>query len=142
MFLTRNWRVLETVASRKFDDRMGERRPLYGRYVQAGITGARDAARISVPLIRILRETRTLHAHDAEPLSGRSLHHHQRSRRSRVIATPAADGATSFDVDHWLGGMGRQLAAFGFGSWHFHDRRLIPEIMGRGAPHFCPTGGA
>ena len=30
----------------------------------------------SVPLIRILRETRTLHAHDAEALSGRGLHHH------------------------------------------------------------------
>ena len=46
-----------------------------------------------------------------------------------VIATPASDGATSFDIDLWLGGMGRQLAAFGFASWHFHDKRLIPETM-------------
>jgi hypothetical protein len=30
----------------------------------------------SVPLVRILRETWTLHAHDAEALSGWSLHHH------------------------------------------------------------------
>jgi len=46
-----------------------------------------------------------------------------------VVATPASDGATSFDIDLWLGGMGRQLAAFGFASWHFHDKRLIPETM-------------
>ena len=30
----------------------------------------------SVPLVRILREPRTLHAHDAEALSGWGLHHH------------------------------------------------------------------
>ena len=30
----------------------------------------------SVPVVRILRETRTLHAHDAEALSGWGLHHH------------------------------------------------------------------
>jgi phenylpropionate dioxygenase-like ring-hydroxylating dioxygenase large terminal subunit len=46
-----------------------------------------------------------------------------------VIPTPAADGTTRFDIDPWLGGLGPQLAAFGFGSWHFHDKRLIPETM-------------
>jgi phenylpropionate dioxygenase-like ring-hydroxylating dioxygenase large terminal subunit len=46
-----------------------------------------------------------------------------------VIPTPAADGATRFDIDPWLGGLGPQLAAFGFESWHFQDKRLIPETM-------------
>jgi phenylpropionate dioxygenase-like ring-hydroxylating dioxygenase large terminal subunit len=46
-----------------------------------------------------------------------------------VIPTRAADGATRFDIDPWLGGLGPQLAAFGFASWHFHDKRLIPETM-------------
>jgi phenylpropionate dioxygenase-like ring-hydroxylating dioxygenase large terminal subunit len=46
-----------------------------------------------------------------------------------VIPTPAADGATGFDIDPWLGGLGPQLAGFGFESWHFHDKRVIPETM-------------
>ncbi len=46
-----------------------------------------------------------------------------------VIATPAADGATGFDIDPWLGGLGPELASFGFASWAFYDRRLIPETM-------------
>jgi phenylpropionate dioxygenase-like ring-hydroxylating dioxygenase large terminal subunit len=46
-----------------------------------------------------------------------------------VIATPRQDGSTSFDIDPWLGGLGPQLASFGFESWHFHENRLIPEAM-------------
>jgi phenylpropionate dioxygenase-like ring-hydroxylating dioxygenase large terminal subunit len=46
-----------------------------------------------------------------------------------VIPSPQADGATTFDVDPWLGGLGRELASFGFASWQFHDRRLVPETM-------------
>jgi phenylpropionate dioxygenase-like ring-hydroxylating dioxygenase large terminal subunit len=47
-----------------------------------------------------------------------------------VIPTPAADAsATSFDIDPWLGGLGSELASFGFGSWAFYDKRVIPETM-------------
>src|SRR5262245_5384017 len=46
-----------------------------------------------------------------------------------VIPSPQADVATTFDVDPWLGGLGPELASFGFASWQFHDRRLIPETM-------------
>ena len=46
-----------------------------------------------------------------------------------VIPTPAADAASGFDIDPWLGGLGPQLAAVGFESWHFQDKRLIPETM-------------
>jgi len=46
-----------------------------------------------------------------------------------VIPTPAADGATGFDIDPWLGGLGQELAGFGFASWHLHDKRLVPETM-------------
>ncbi len=46
-----------------------------------------------------------------------------------VIPTPAADGATSFDIDPWLGGLGPELASYGFGSWAFFDNRVIPETM-------------
>ena len=46
-----------------------------------------------------------------------------------VVPAPAADGTTAFDIDPWLGGLEHELAAFGFDSWHFHDRRLIPESM-------------
>jgi phenylpropionate dioxygenase-like ring-hydroxylating dioxygenase large terminal subunit len=46
-----------------------------------------------------------------------------------VIATPAADGATSFDIDRWLGGLGPELASYGFASWSFYDRRAVPEEM-------------
>jgi hypothetical protein len=38
--------------------------------------GCVHAPRPSVPPVRILRETRTLHPHDAEPLSSRGWHHH------------------------------------------------------------------
>jgi phenylpropionate dioxygenase-like ring-hydroxylating dioxygenase large terminal subunit len=46
-----------------------------------------------------------------------------------VIPSPAADGATSFDIDRWLGGLGPELASYGFGSWAFFDKRAIPETM-------------
>jgi phenylpropionate dioxygenase-like ring-hydroxylating dioxygenase large terminal subunit len=46
-----------------------------------------------------------------------------------VIPTPAADGATSFDIDPWLGGLGPELASFGFDTWAFYDKRMIPEPM-------------
>jgi phenylpropionate dioxygenase-like ring-hydroxylating dioxygenase large terminal subunit len=46
-----------------------------------------------------------------------------------VIPAPAADGATRFDIDPWLGGLGPELSAYDFGSWAFFDRRVIPERM-------------
>jgi phenylpropionate dioxygenase-like ring-hydroxylating dioxygenase large terminal subunit len=46
-----------------------------------------------------------------------------------VIPTPATDGATGFDVDPWLGGLGPELASFGFETWAFYDKRVIPESM-------------
>ena len=47
-----------------------------------------------------------------------------------VIPTPAADASSnSFDIDPWLGGLGPELASFGFGSWAFYDKRVIPETM-------------
>jgi len=46
-----------------------------------------------------------------------------------VIPTPAADGSTAFDIDPWLGGLGPELASYGFESWAFYDKRLIPETM-------------
>jgi phenylpropionate dioxygenase-like ring-hydroxylating dioxygenase large terminal subunit len=46
-----------------------------------------------------------------------------------VIPSPAADGATSFDIDPWLGGLGPELAGYDFGSWRFFDKRLVPETM-------------
>jgi len=46
-----------------------------------------------------------------------------------VMPTPAADGATRFDIEPWLGGLGRELAGFGFESWQLHDKRLVPEPM-------------
>jgi phenylpropionate dioxygenase-like ring-hydroxylating dioxygenase large terminal subunit len=46
-----------------------------------------------------------------------------------VIPTPAADGAATFDIDPWLGGLGPELASYGFESWAFYDKRLIPETM-------------
>ena len=42
---------------------------------------------------------------------------------------PTADGSTNFDIDPWLGGLADELASFGFASWSFYDRRLIPETM-------------
>ena len=46
-----------------------------------------------------------------------------------VIPTPAADGATGFDIDPWLGGLGPELGSYGFESWVFYDKRVIPETM-------------
>lgn len=46
-----------------------------------------------------------------------------------VIPTPAADASINFDIDPWLGGLGRELAWFGFASWAFYDKRVIPETM-------------
>ena len=46
-----------------------------------------------------------------------------------VIPTPASDGATRFDIDPWLAGLGPELAAYGFDSWSFYDRRVVPEAM-------------
>ncbi|MGB8551216.1 MAG: aromatic ring-hydroxylating dioxygenase subunit alpha, partial [Xanthobacteraceae bacterium] len=46
-----------------------------------------------------------------------------------VIPTPAADGCASFDIDPWLGGLGPELASYGFASWVFYDKRVIPETM-------------
>jgi phenylpropionate dioxygenase-like ring-hydroxylating dioxygenase large terminal subunit len=46
-----------------------------------------------------------------------------------AIPTPATDGATSFDIDPWLGGLGPELASYNFASWSFYDKRVIPETM-------------
>jgi phenylpropionate dioxygenase-like ring-hydroxylating dioxygenase large terminal subunit len=46
-----------------------------------------------------------------------------------VIPTPAADGATAFEIDPWLAGLGPELASYGFASWSFYDRRVVPESM-------------
>jgi phenylpropionate dioxygenase-like ring-hydroxylating dioxygenase large terminal subunit len=46
-----------------------------------------------------------------------------------VIPTPADEDATEFDIDPWLGGLAPELASYGFGSWAFYDRRIVPESM-------------
>ncbi len=46
-----------------------------------------------------------------------------------VIPSAFVDGSTSFDIDPWLAGLGPELASFGFESWSFYDKRLIPETM-------------
>jgi phenylpropionate dioxygenase-like ring-hydroxylating dioxygenase large terminal subunit len=46
-----------------------------------------------------------------------------------VIPTPARDGATAFDIDPWLAGLGLELGSYGFASWSFYDRRVVPETM-------------
>ncbi len=46
-----------------------------------------------------------------------------------VIATPAADGAQTFEVDPWLSGLGPELARFGFETYHYWDRRGVDEEM-------------
>ena len=46
-----------------------------------------------------------------------------------VIPTAAAEGATDFDIDPWLGGLGPELASYELASWSFYDRRVIPETM-------------
>jgi phenylpropionate dioxygenase-like ring-hydroxylating dioxygenase large terminal subunit len=46
-----------------------------------------------------------------------------------VIPTPAADAGDGFDIDPWLGGLGPELAAYGFATWVYYDKRVIPETM-------------
>ena len=46
-----------------------------------------------------------------------------------VLPSPSADGATTFDIDPWLGDLGPELGAYGFGSYHLYDRRTINETM-------------
>ena len=46
-----------------------------------------------------------------------------------AIPTPALDGATDFDIDIWLGGLGPELGSYGFESWAFYDKRVVPETM-------------
>jgi phenylpropionate dioxygenase-like ring-hydroxylating dioxygenase large terminal subunit len=46
-----------------------------------------------------------------------------------VIPTPSVDMSSGFDIDPWLGGLGPELASFGFDAWSFYDRRVIPEAM-------------
>lgn len=46
-----------------------------------------------------------------------------------VLGTPADDGATTFDIDPWLGGLGPELASWKFDDWVFYDRRVVPEQM-------------
>jgi phenylpropionate dioxygenase-like ring-hydroxylating dioxygenase large terminal subunit len=46
-----------------------------------------------------------------------------------VIPTPAADGAGTFDIDPWLADLGPELGSWGFESWSFYDRRVVPEQM-------------
>jgi phenylpropionate dioxygenase-like ring-hydroxylating dioxygenase large terminal subunit len=46
-----------------------------------------------------------------------------------VIPTPSPDAAAGFDIDPWLGGLGPELASYGFATWSFYDKRIIPETM-------------
>jgi len=46
-----------------------------------------------------------------------------------VIPTAVGNGATEFDIDLWLDGLGPELASYGFASWQFYDRRVVPEAM-------------
>jgi phenylpropionate dioxygenase-like ring-hydroxylating dioxygenase large terminal subunit len=46
-----------------------------------------------------------------------------------VIPTPGRDGDEDFDIDPWLAGLGPELGSYGFGSWSFYDKRVIPEAM-------------
>jgi len=46
-----------------------------------------------------------------------------------VIPRPAADGATSFDIDPWLGELGDELEAYGFGGWTHYATREIRTRM-------------
>jgi phenylpropionate dioxygenase-like ring-hydroxylating dioxygenase large terminal subunit len=46
-----------------------------------------------------------------------------------VIPTPALDGTNEFDIDPWLGGLGPELNSYGFASWSFFDKRVVPESM-------------
>jgi phenylpropionate dioxygenase-like ring-hydroxylating dioxygenase large terminal subunit len=46
-----------------------------------------------------------------------------------VLPSPADDGAATFDIDPWLGGLGPELGAYGLGSYHLYDRRTVNETM-------------
>lgn len=46
-----------------------------------------------------------------------------------VLGTPAPDRASTFDIDPWLSGLGPELASYGFESWSFYDKRVVPEQM-------------
>jgi phenylpropionate dioxygenase-like ring-hydroxylating dioxygenase large terminal subunit len=46
-----------------------------------------------------------------------------------AIPAPAADGSGSFDIDPWLGALAPELASYGFETWAFYDKRVIPETM-------------
>ena len=46
-----------------------------------------------------------------------------------VIPTPDPDGENTFDIDPLLGGLGPELACYGFSSWVFYDKRVVPETM-------------
>jgi phenylpropionate dioxygenase-like ring-hydroxylating dioxygenase large terminal subunit len=46
-----------------------------------------------------------------------------------VVPTPASNGASDFDIDPWLGGLGAELASYNFANWSFFDKRLVPERM-------------
>jgi phenylpropionate dioxygenase-like ring-hydroxylating dioxygenase large terminal subunit len=46
-----------------------------------------------------------------------------------VMPTPAGEDSAEFDIDPWLGGLAPELASYGFGSWAFYDRRIVPESM-------------
>lgn len=46
-----------------------------------------------------------------------------------VIPTPAKDGAATFDIDPWLGGLGPELGSYDFASYHPYARRTVPETM-------------
>ena len=44
-----------------------------------------------------------------------------------VVPRPAADGAATFDIDPWLGGLGPELASYRIDAYHLYDRRLVSE---------------
>jgi phenylpropionate dioxygenase-like ring-hydroxylating dioxygenase large terminal subunit len=44
-----------------------------------------------------------------------------------VVPRPTADGATAFDIDPWLGGLGPELTSYRIDTYHHYDRRLVPE---------------
>ena len=46
-----------------------------------------------------------------------------------VIPTPARAGAETFDIDPYLSGLGPELASYGFASWSFYDKRVVPESL-------------
>jgi len=46
-----------------------------------------------------------------------------------VLPSPAGDGATSLDIDPWLGGLGEEIGSYGAGQYHLYDKRLTHETM-------------